>query len=388
MPYGRTHYGLSSNTPIAVSSYWGLIAVPSSNSCLTVDFLPLDDVVPMSFADASKVGRQPRHPCTFTIGGPAEESILCSVTNRSQRILINESLGTCSTSMYAGIDSDLAFSGVLSDTGPVLFVTDTFHHSVHILDVGKRMHAGFLATPGLLPSPSRLACRDQLVVVQTKKENMACVYFVFEYCNSPSRWQVMDVFKGVLGCTVATSLRFQCEHDPVFVAAYPGDCDVDYEGVYHIGVDLSYYSRIYRRESSRKCKNVQIIDADTDADTDINRENYFVARCYKNVATHAYDYVVEHMSCNMLSRKVVFYKRCWGEYELKSNPMRILAHPGGGVLIVGTGGGAEMLLWAGTASQLRKVNMSKIRIAWMATVIRRGALCSERMCGDKMQKIV
>ncbi len=377
-----------SNTPIAMSMYWGLIAVPSlSYPRSVVDFVPLENVVPMSLAYALKLGPQSRHPGTFSIQGPAIK-MPCSVKNESQRVLMLESLGRCSTSMTTG--PDLAFTDVLADAEPVLLVADAMHHSVHILDVGERKHAGFLATPGLLKSPSRLACRNQYVVVQTKRKLLSAipVYFVFEYCTTPSEWQVKSVFKG-FDSVSATCVRFHCGSEPIFLAAYPGDDgdDMDHKGTYCIATGLSHFSTVKRDDTSTsecKCINIQIVDSD-------DTQGYFIARTYLNDRTQLLSRMVQYVSWDGRECEVIFRKMCHYEYLNTRCPTSLFAHPDGGVLIKQTSiakGDREvqLLLWAGTASQLRKVNMSKTRIAWMATVIRTGALCSKKCTVTKCRK--
>ena len=64
-------------------------------------------------------------------------------------------------------------SGYLVFTGPatsrLLLVTDAGHDAVHVIDVARQVHVGYVAAPGTIAGPRGVAARGSLVTVSAWK---------------------------------------------------------------------------------------------------------------------------------------------------------------------------------------------------------------------------
>ena len=71
--------------------------------------------------------------------------------------------------MRFDFQTGLGFSGHLAFTGPtscrLLLVTDTGNSAVHVIDVVRRVHVGYVAAPGTIAGPRGVAARGSLVAV-------------------------------------------------------------------------------------------------------------------------------------------------------------------------------------------------------------------------------
>ncbi len=347
---------------IAICPYWRLLAFPSA--CRKkVMFAPYDDIVPMNLHDAQNISLpQPPHPEAFSIGKPASEEPPRILVELSKLKLISESVGCPKESFVVG-HGDMAFTGSLPRAEPMLLVADSCKHCVHVLDVRGRKHAGYLAPAGYLISPKRLACRRHLVVVETCLPAKVPVYFVFEYDDTSLCWQIIQVIPGVMRTALAACLWFQHGNDSVFCAAYCGGPSlVDFEGVFDIRTGTATRLTIVRDPVSepvrRTCIDVQIARDDADG--------RLVARKYEG-PLHNYYRVLEYFPANLFDEPLEVL-RCTPP---GLSPWTLIPHPDAGVIFgLINEYGVPVLLWVGTACQLRKANLSKIRVAWMATVAR------------------
>jgi hypothetical protein len=68
----------------------------------------------------------------------------------------------------------LVTSGYLVFTGPatsrLLLVTDAGHDAVHVIDVARQVHVGYVAAPGTIAGPRGVAARGSLVAVSAWKK--------------------------------------------------------------------------------------------------------------------------------------------------------------------------------------------------------------------------
>ena len=84
---------------------------------------------------------------------------------------------------------------------PLLLVTDAGHDAVHMVDVTRRVHAGYLAAPGSIAGPRGVAASgaSPLVAISAWKKDSSGDHVVHVYAGSGSGWEPVRVIGGGFG---------------------------------------------------------------------------------------------------------------------------------------------------------------------------------------------
>jgi hypothetical protein len=114
--------------------------------------------------------------------------------------------GSAAPMQFKFIDGVFTSSGYLAFTplssisgglGSLLLVTDAGHNAVHLVDVVRRTHAGYLAPPGSIAGPRGVASNgpeaSPLVAVSAWKEEGGGEHVVRVYRGSGRAWEVAQV---------------------------------------------------------------------------------------------------------------------------------------------------------------------------------------------------
>ena len=105
--------------------------------------------------------------------------------------------------MQFDFSSGDGYSGYLAFTGPptsrLLLVTDAGHDAVHVIDVARRVHAGYVAGPGTIAGPRGVAARGSLVAVSAWKKGGSGEHVVVMFEGSGAAWSVVRVVAGGFG---------------------------------------------------------------------------------------------------------------------------------------------------------------------------------------------
>jgi hypothetical protein len=96
----------------------------------------------------------------------------------------------------------LAFTTFIRDTGPLLLVTDAGHDAVHVIDIIRKTHEGYLAPPGSIAGPRGVAASgvSPLVAISAWKHFYDDDHVVILYKGDGAVWKTVRVIGGELGC--------------------------------------------------------------------------------------------------------------------------------------------------------------------------------------------
>ncbi len=99
--------------------------------------------------------------------------------------------------------NDGNYSGWMAFTGPatsrLLLLTDAGHNAVHVIDVGGRGHAGFVAAPGTISGPRGVAARGSLVAVSAWRGYVSGGHVVRLFEGSGAMWTAVRIVAGGFG---------------------------------------------------------------------------------------------------------------------------------------------------------------------------------------------
>jgi hypothetical protein len=94
-------------------------------------------------------------------------------------------------------------SGYLVFTGPatsrLLLVTDAGHDAVHVIDVARQVHVGYVAAPGTIAGPRGVAARGYLVAVSAWKKARSGDHVVRLFEGGGACWTAVRVLVGGFG---------------------------------------------------------------------------------------------------------------------------------------------------------------------------------------------
>jgi hypothetical protein len=97
--------------------------------------------------------------------------------------------------------NDGYYSGWVAFTGPatsrLLVVTDAGHDAVHVIDVVRRVHVGYLAAPGTIAGPRGVAASGSLVAVSSWKKGHSGDHVIHLFEGSGAMWTVVRVLTAV-----------------------------------------------------------------------------------------------------------------------------------------------------------------------------------------------
>jgi hypothetical protein len=123
-------------------------------------------------------------------------------------------------------------SGWMAFTGPatcrLLLVTDAVHDAVHVIDVVRRVHAGYVAAPGTIAWPRGVAARASLVAVSAWKGWYDGDHVVHLFEGSGSTWDPLRVLACGFGRPGAADGQLRSPHGLRFTADGTGLAVADF----------------------------------------------------------------------------------------------------------------------------------------------------------------
>jgi hypothetical protein len=104
-------------------------------------------------------------------------------------------------------------SGYMTFTGTApsrfLLVTDDGHKAVHVIDVVRKVHVGFVAGPGFIGAPRGVAAKGSLVAVSAWKDARTdgSNWAIYVFQGSGTRWTMLREISGGRGVPFYPSVR-------------------------------------------------------------------------------------------------------------------------------------------------------------------------------------
>jgi hypothetical protein len=113
-------------------------------------------------------------------------------------------------------------SGWMAFTGPatsrLLVVTDAGHGAVHVVDVVRRVHVGYVAAPGTIAGPRGVAARGSLVAVSAWKQWHHGDHVVRVFEGSGALWTAVRTLAGGFGGPGRADGQRKCPYGLRFAA--------------------------------------------------------------------------------------------------------------------------------------------------------------------------
>ena len=238
---------------------------------------------------------------------------------------------------------------------PLLLVTDHGHDAVHIVDVLRRTHNGYLAAPGSIAGPRGVAvCRtatNPLVAISAWKKHWSGDHTIRVYADNGAGWKTIRVIGGGFGRPGAADgqlarpygLRFSADGTAVCVAD-PGNERV---GLFRVA-DGAFMRHI---ATGLPCP----LDVE-------EVENIWAVAC-------ALSHTVEFVGDGGRS----FLGKAGGGHGFEdgefSHPYALALVPGIGLVVRESGNGGRLQVFS-TPDMVAMRRMAPIRVSWMAAAAR------------------
>jgi hypothetical protein len=269
------------------------------------------------------------------------------------------------------------YSGWMAFTGParaatsrrLLLLTNAGHDAVHVIDVVRRVHVGYVAAPGTIAGPRGVAARGSLVAVSAWKEDERGDHVVRVFEGSGAMWTAVRVVAGGFGgpgtadgqLHVPYGLRFT--DDGTELAVADGE---------------NYRVSVFRVEDGSFVRHVA---TELECPMDVEEcEGGWLVAC---MGSSTIEFVGEGVGGGGVGGAALGSLGKWGDGDGEFHyPTAIALVPGLGLVVQDHARDGHMQFFA-TPDALAMASMSVHRVAWLAAVAR--AVTLRRMAANLNQ---